>query len=60
MECLIRNSMVAYMLENRRFGFVPKISFMTQQLSAKENLTKWLDGGKCIDIICLDFQKAFD
>ncbi len=57
--------MVTYMLENRRFpdqqhGFVTKRSCITQLLCVMEDWTKWLDSGKCIDTIFLDFQKAFD
>ncbi len=33
---------------------------MTQLLCVMEDWTKWLDSGKCIDRIFLDFQKAFD
>ncbi len=65
MESLIRDSMVAYMLENgifaaQRHGFVPNRSCMTQLLCVMEDWTKWLDSSKCIDTIFLDFQKAFD
>ncbi len=64
MESLIRDSMVAYMLENDLFsdqqhGFVPNRSCMTQLLYVMEDRTKWLDSSKCIDTICLDFPKAF-
>ena len=65
MESIIRDSMVTYMLDNGLFadqqhGFVPNRSCMTQLLCVMEDWTKWLDSGKCIDTIFLDFQKAFD
>ncbi len=52
------------MLENGSFtdqqhGFVPNRSCITQLLCV-EDWIKWLDIGKCIDSILLDFQKAFD
>ncbi len=57
--------MVAYMLENslfadQQYGFVPKRSSITQLLCVMKDRTKWLNSGKCIDTIFLDFQKAFD
>ncbi len=65
MESLIRESMIAYMLENGLFAdqqhvYVPNRSCMTQLLCVMEEWTKWLDSSKCIDTIFLDFQKAFD
>ena len=43
-----------------QFGFVPGRSCSTQLLHVLDYLTYHLDKGYSIDIIYLDFQKAFD
>ncbi len=62
MESLIRDNMVAYMLENglladQQHEFVPNRSCMTQLLCVLEDWTKWLD--ECIDTIFSGFSKSF-
>ena len=41
-------------------GFVKKKSCLTNLLEFNEFVTKQVDEGKAVDIIYLDFQKAFD
>ena len=43
-----------------RHGFLKARSCLTNMLSFLEEITKWLDEGSPVDIIYLDFQKAFD
>ena len=31
-----------------------------QSLMFLEEITKWIDDGSTVDVVCLDFQKAFD
>ena len=35
-------------------------SYLTDMLCFMEEITKWVDEGSPVDIIYLDFQKAFD
>ena len=41
-------------------GFINHISCITQLLEVMEDFTKFVDNKNDIDIIYLDFQKAFD
>ena len=43
-----------------RHGFIKGQSCNTQLLEILEDLTEALDAGKDVDVIYLDFQKAFD
>ena len=61
------DKLVEHMTEGRHFcdaqhGFVPGRSStcMTQLLVTLELWTDWLDKGEALDVIYLDFKKAFD
>ena len=65
LETIIRNAMVQHMDEynlysNSQHGFRKGRSCTTQLLQVMETLTQFIDEGKNIDIIYLDFRKAFD
>ena len=65
METLVRDQIVSHMMENSLFcdeqhGFVPGQSCMTQLLITIEIWTELLDTGAPLDVIYLDFKKAFD
>ncbi len=48
------------LLTSRQHGFLPRRSILTNLLVAEELITKWLDEGTVVDLIYLDFSKAFD
>jgi len=65
MESMIKEQMLAYLDTNSvvtdaQHGFVSSRSCLTNLLEALENWTKALDEGYGIDILYLDFRKAFD
>ncbi|KAI8500844.1 hypothetical protein Bbelb_216620 [Branchiostoma belcheri] len=65
MESIIRDSLVDHMMRNSLFtdaqhGFVPGRSCMTQLLVCTEAWTRSLQEGNPVDVIYLDFKKAFD
>ena len=65
LEKLIRNAIVDHMEKNSLFnksqhGFMKTRSCMTQLLETLEEWTDLLDKKFSIDVIYLDFQKAFD
>ena len=65
MESLVRDEIVEHMMRNNLFcdeqhGFVPGRSCMTQLISCMEDWSAALEDGHCLDVIYLDFQKAFD
>ena len=65
LESIIRDVIVDHMMSNNLFadeqhGFVPGRSCMTQLLLVMEEWTRMLEEGKSVDVIYLDFQKAFD
>jgi hypothetical protein len=64
-EGIIRRGLIAHMDSNNLFtehqhGFRDKRSTVTQLIEVLDNWTRALDDGKCVDVIYLDFQKAFD
>ncbi len=65
MERLIRDKIVSHMTENNIFspvqhGFVKGKSCTTQLLEFLEEISEAIDNGDDVDIIYLDFCKAFD
>ena len=65
LETIIRNAMVQHMDEynlysNSQHGFRKGRSCTTQLLQVMETLTQFIDEGNNIDIIYLDFRKAFE
>ena len=65
LETLIRNRIMEYLSENHlladeQYGFRPGRSCAVQLLEILEEWTKLLDEGVPIDVIYLDFSKAFD
>ena len=65
MESIIRDDIITHMMSNNLFcneqhGFVPGRSCVTQLLLCLEEWTDLVDQGYPVDIIYMDFQKAFD
>ena len=65
MEQLIRDKLVDHMTSNNLFnntqhGFVSGRSCITQLFEYNEDLTESIDNGEDVNVICLDFCKAFD
>ena len=65
MERLIRDKMVDHMTQNKLFspyqhGFIPGKSCITQLLETLEEITDAMDQGYDVDIIYLDYTKAFN
>ena len=56
MEHLARN----HLINNTQHGFMKGRSCTTNLLEFMERVTKEVDSGKCMDIVYLDFAKAFD
>ncbi len=47
-------------LTTRPHGILPRRSIVANLLSAGETVTRWFDEGDTVDIVYLDFAKAFD
>ena len=65
LERLIKDHMVDYLVKHKllnssQHGFLKARSCLTNMLCFLEEITKWIDVGSPVDIIYLDFQKAFD
>ena len=65
MESLVRDSIVSFMKENKLYascqhGFRNHRSCMTQLLEVMEDFNNFIDNHDDIDVIYLDFRKAFD
>ena len=64
MEKIIRDAIVKHMTENNLFskaqhGFIKGKSCVTQLLEFLEDITQAMDNGDDVNIIYLDFCKAF-
>jgi endonuclease/exonuclease/phosphatase family metal-dependent hydrolase len=65
MEKSIRDALLAHMrqhklLSKRQYGFISGRSTLLQLLTVLEKWTDELDKGNIVDVIFLDFKKAFD
>ena len=65
LESLIKDAIINHLLHYKllykyQHAFIGKRSCTTQLLEAIDNWTKLIDEGECVDIIYLDFAKAFD
>ena len=65
LEAIIKDKIMSYftinnIFCNERFGFRSKRSCETQLLTIMEHWSRLIEDGTCIDVIYLDFQKAFD
>ena len=65
LESIIRSAIMSHLLVNNlikssQHGFMKKKSCLTNLLHALEEVTSILDDGDCVDILYLDFSKAFD
>ena len=64
-ESIIREVMIKHLFNNNllspyQHGFLPHKSCMTQLLTAVDEWSKALDRGDSVDVLYLDFKKAFD
>ena len=65
LERLIKDHMMDFLVKHKllnssQHGFLKARSCLTNMLCFLEEITKWIDMGSPVDIIYLDFQKAFD
>ena len=65
MESVVKDCMLKYLLDNgllllSQHGFLPNRSCISNLLSFLDDVSLSLDSGHCVDVIYLDFQKAFD
>ena len=65
LETIIRDHMMDFLIKHKlinpsQHGFLKAISCLTNLLCFLEEITKWVDDGSPVDVIYLDFQKAFD
>ena len=65
LEKLLKAAIMKHVMENEllnssQHGFMAKKSCLTNLLHCLEEVTAILDSGDCVDILYLDFAKAFD
>ena len=65
LETIIRDHMMDFLVKHKlvnlsQHGFLKARSCLTNLLCFFEEITKWVDEGSPVDVIYLDFQKAFD
>ena len=59
-EGLLRHMLVNELINSGQHGFVPKKSCVTNLLETFDVISEELARGKPIDLVYLDFAKAFD
>ena len=65
MESILREHLLKYVLDNEilstsQYGFISGRSTVLQMLTVMDEWTKAMDEGEEVDVIYMDFQKAFD
>jgi len=65
LETIIKDCVVSFLetnnlIDDSQHGFIKGKSCLSNLLDFFEILTKQIDQGKCVDVIFLDFSKAFD
>ena len=65
LETIIRDHMMDFLIKHKlinpsQHGFLKERPCLTNLLCFFEEITKWVDEGSPVDVIYLDFQKAFD
>ena len=65
LEKIIRDHMMDFLIKHKlinpfQHGFLKARSCLTNLLCFFEEINKWVDDGSPVDVIYLDFQKAFD
>ncbi len=65
MESVIKNAMINHLItknliKDTQHGFMPGRSCATNLISFLESVTEAKDNAKSVDVIYLDFSKAFD
>ena len=65
LETIIRDHMMDFLVKHKiintsKQGFLKARPCLTNLLYFFEEITKWVDEGSPVDVIYLDFQKAFD
>ena len=65
LEKILKKAITKHIMENEllqssQHGFMAKKSCLTNLLHCLEEVTSILDSGECVDILYLDFAKAFD
>ena len=65
LETLITDHMVEFLVKHKlintsQHGFLKARSCLTNLLCFSEEITKWVDDGSPVDVVYLDFPKAFD
>jgi hypothetical protein len=64
-ESIVREGLMAHLLDNKllkdsQHGFMPRKTCTTNLLEFLEKVTSAVDSGESVDVIFLDFAKAFD
>ena len=65
LEAIIRDYIMDFLIKHilinpSQHGFLKARSCLTNVLCFFEEITKWVDEGSPVEVIYLDFQKAFD
>jgi len=60
LSAIIRHTQDSQVIRPSQRGFMKGRSCLTNLISFHVEVTRLVDEGKAVDVVCLDFSKAFD
>jgi len=60
LEVIIKQVEEKKVIRSSQHGFTKRISCLTKLIDFYDGMTGWVDEGRAVDVVCLDFSTAFD
>jgi len=60
LEVIIKQVEEKKVTRSSQHGFTKGKSCLTNLIAFYDSMTSWVDEGRAVDVVCLDFSKAFD
>jgi len=60
LEIIIKQVKEKKVIRSSQHGFTKGKSCLTNLIPFYDGMTGWVDEGRAVDVVCLDFSKAFD
>jgi len=60
LEVIIKQGEEKKVIRSSQYGFTKEKSCLTNMIAFYEGMTGWVGEGRAVDVVYLDFSKAFD